>query len=263
MTYYIYHIPGKKIGVTCDLNNRVTVQQGYEPSEYEILESSEDVDFISSKELELQREYGYRVDMVPYRNLKPKSNMNINVTEQTTTFPCPVNKLKGQLFDNVGMSWQTEHGKLDITPKTIDWIMANVKTSMFNNDRSYVYNKAFARFYDNNNVFQKPTTVKCSKKPLKMFENIRQWAEDRGLYHEGDPKTQLIKLQEEIGELAKATLENDKPEIIDAIGDMVVVLTNLAHLNGVNIETCIAEAYNVISKRTGKMVNGTFVKDAD
>ena len=263
MTYYIYHIPGKKIGVTCDLNNRVTVQQGYEPNEYEILESSEDVDFISSKELELQREYGYRVDMVPYRNLKPKSNMNINITEQTTTFPCPVNKLKGQLFDNVGMSWQTEHGKLDITPKTIDWIMANVKTSMFNNDRSYVYNKAFARFYDNNNVFQKPTTVKCSKKPLKMFENIRQWAEDRGLYHEGDPKTQLIKLQEEIGELAKATLENDKPEIIDAIGDMVVVLTNLAHLNGVNIETCIAEAYNVISKRTGKMVNGTFVKDAD
>ena len=263
MTYYIYHIPGKKIGVTCDLNNRVTVQQGYEPNEYEILESSEDVDFISSKELELQREYGYRVDMVPYRNLKPKSNMNINITEQTTTFPCPVNKLKGQLFDNIGMKWQTEHGQLDITPQTIDWIMANVKTSMFNNDRSYVYNKAFARFYDNNNVFEKPPTVKCSKKPLKMFENIRQWAEQRGLYHEGDPKTQLIKLQEEIGELAKATLENDKPEIIDAIGDMVVVLTNLAHLNGVHIETCIAEAYNVISKRTGKMVNGTFVKDAD
>ena len=96
-----------------------------------------------------------------------------------------------------------------------------------------------------------------------MFENIRQWAEERGLYHKGDPKTQLIKLQEEMGELAKATLENDKPEVIDAIGDMVVVLTNLAHLNGVNIETCIAEAYNVISKRTGKMVNGTFVKDND
>ena len=263
MTYYIYHIPGKKIGVTCDLNNRVTVQQGYSSDEYEILEESEDVDFISSKELELQREYGYRVDMVPYKNLKPKSNMNINITEQTTTFPCPVDKLKGQLFDNIGMKWQTEHGQLDITPKTIDWIMANVKTSMFNNDRSYVYNKAFARFYDNNNVFEKPAAVKCSKKPLKMFSNIRQWAEDRGLYDAGDPKTQLIKLQEELGELAKATLENDQAEIQDAIGDMVVVLTNLAHLNGVHIETCIADAYNVISKRTGKMLNGTFVKDAD
>ena len=160
MTYYIYHIPGKKIGVTCDLNNRVTVQQGYEPNEYEILESSEDVDFISSKEIELQKEYGYKVDMIPYKNLKPKKNMNINVTEQTTTFPVPVDKLKGRLFDSIGMSWQTEHGKLDITPRTIDWIMKNVKTSMFNNNRSYVYNKAFARFYDNNDVFAEPPTVK-------------------------------------------------------------------------------------------------------
>ena len=56
-------------------------------------------------------------------------------------------------------------------------------------------------------------------------------------------------------------LNKDKPEIIDAIGDMVVVLTNLAHLQGVHIETCISEAYKVISKRTGKMINGTFVKD--
>ena len=39
MTYYLYHIPGKKIGVTCDLNNRVTVQQGYTPDEYEILDA--------------------------------------------------------------------------------------------------------------------------------------------------------------------------------------------------------------------------------
>jgi NTP pyrophosphatase (non-canonical NTP hydrolase) len=263
MTYYIYHIPGKKIGVTCDLNNRVTVQQGYEPNEYEVLESSEDVDYISSKEIKLQKEYGYKVDMVPYKKLKPKTKMNINITEQTTTFPCPVDKLKGQLFDNLGMKWQTEHGELNITPRTIDWIMKNVKTSMFNTERSYIYNKAFARFYDNNDIFAQPTPVKCSKKPLKMFENIRQWASERGLYDKGDPKTQLIKLQEEMGELAKATLENDQPEVIDAIGDMVVVLTNLAHLNNVNIETCIAEAYNVISKRTGKMVNGTFVKDAD
>ena len=263
MTYYIYHIPGKKIGVTCDLNNRVTVQQGYSPDEYDILDSSEDIDYISSKEIELQREWGYRVDMVPYRNLNKNKNMIFNVTEQTTTFPCPVEKLKGRLFDMIGHKWTTEHGDFIITPRTIDWIMKNVKVSMFNNNRSYVYNKAFARFYDNNDVFAKQPSVKCSKKPLKMFENIRQWANDRGIYDKGDTKTQLIKLQEEMGELAKATPEKDQAEVIDAIGDMVVVLTNLAHLNNVNIETCIAEAYNVISKRTGKMVNGTFVKDAN
>ena len=64
-----------------------------------------------------------------------------------------------------------------------------------------------------------------------------------------------------MGELAKATLEKDHDEVVDAIGDMVVVLTNLAHLNNVNIETCIASAYNEIKNRKGKMNNGTFVKD--
>jgi hypothetical protein len=138
MTYYIYHIPGKKIGVTCDLNNRVTVQQGYEPGEYDVLESSDDVDYISSKEIKLQEEYGYKVDMVPYKNLKQKSKMNINVTEQTTTFPCPVDKLKGQLFDNIGKSWQTEHGTFTINKYSIEWIIKNVKTSKYNDQRCYI-----------------------------------------------------------------------------------------------------------------------------
>ena len=63
-----------------------------------------------------------------------------------------------------------------------------------------------------------------------MFDKIRKWAIVRGLYQKGNSHTQYVKLQEEAGELAKALLKNDKPEVIDAIGDMVVVLTNLAHL---------------------------------
>ena len=65
---------------------------------------------------------------------------------------------------------------------------------------------------------------------------------------------------EESGELAKALLNKDKPEIIDAIGDMVVVLTNLAALEKLTIEDCIDSAYKEISNRKGKMINGTFVK---
>jgi len=262
MIYYLYHIPGKKIGVTRNLNTRVTLIQGYKEGEYEVLDQSEDIHYISKKEIELQKSYGYKVDIRPYNKLK-FNKMNLNVTEQTTTFPCPVDKLKGRLFDMIGHEWTTEHGDFTITPRTIDWIMKNVKTSMYNNDRSYVYNKAFSVFIENVDIVDMRKPVKCSKKPLKMFELIRQWADERGIYDKGDTKTQLIKLQEEMGELAKATLEKDQEEVIDAIGDMVVVLTNLAHLNNVHIETCIAQAYNVISKRTGKMVNGTFVKDAD
>ena len=264
MTYAIYHIPGKKIGVTNNVKYRVEEQQGYNEDEYEILIMSDDIDYVSHKELELQREYGYRVDEKLYKQLKC-NQMNINVTEQTTTFPCPVNKLKGQLMDNIGMEWETEHGSCLITDKSIVWIMKNVVTSKYNTERCYVYNKAFARWFDNNNAYPRTggimTDHKKTCETMCRFDKIRLWAEDRGLYHKGDPKTQTLKLMEEAGEICRAVLKKDEPEIIDGIGDCVVVLTNLAHLSGTSIEECIDAAYNEIKNRTGKMSNGTFKKD--
>ena len=96
---------------------------------------------------------------------------------------------------------------------------------------------------------------------MNRFELIRAWAEERGLYKNGDAKTQLVKLIEEAGELSKAILKEDEPEIVDAIGDMIVVLTNLSHLYGYEVEYCIDSAYDQIKDRKGKMINNTFVKD--
>ena len=223
--------------------------------------------------------------------------MKVNVTEQTTTFPCPANKLKGRLMDNIGMTWETDHGIFFINEFSIKWIMANIKTSMFNAERSYVYNKAFSRFYENHEAYDvlggnledvhmrdqyngktlagglesdnrvpeccdedHPCTCGYMSAP-SQFDLIREWADERGLYENGDPKAQALKLVEEVGEIARAILKDDTEEVIDGIGDAVVVLTNLAELIGAPIEMCIDEAYDVISKRTGKMVNGTFVKD--
>ena len=160
MIYYIYHIPGKKIGVTTNLKSRVEDQQGYGPGEYEILGRYTNIERAAERELYYQRIHGYPVDIVPYDKLncnKNKLNMNINVTEQTTTFPCPVNKLKGQLMDNIGMTWETDHGVFFINEYSIKWIMSNVKTSMYNKQRSYIYNKAFARFYDNHQTHDYPS----------------------------------------------------------------------------------------------------------
>jgi len=252
--YYLYHIPGKKIGVTRNLKNRVTLIQGYKEGEYEVLEQSDDIDYISDREIELQKSHGYKVDIKKYKNLK-FNKMKINATEQTSTFPCPLNKLKGQLMDNIGFKWKTSYGEFKVTKKNIPWIMQNAKTSMFNNGRSYVYNKALYEAYFN------PEHSPVDSKTSERFDLIRDWAATRGLYDEGDSHTQYVKLQEECGELAKALLQDDKPEIVDAIGDIVVVLTNLAHLQGYDIEYCIDEAYKVIATRTGKMINGTFVKD--
>jgi len=262
--YYLYHIPGKKIGVTRNLNNRVTVQQGYAPDEYEVLLTSDDIDFISNKEIELQQSYGYKKDRTLYKNLF-KSNMNINPTEQTSTFPVPVNKLKGHLMDNIGLKWTTPQGyNFEIKKEYINWIMANVSESMFNNNRCYIYNKAFyeAFFNPKHNPDTKYPTSSKSLGISDRFEQIRQWAEARGIYAKGNSHTQYVKLIEEAGELAKALLNKDVYEIKDAIGDMVVVLTNLAVLEGMQIENCIDSAYNEIANRKGKMINGTFVKSA-
>ena len=275
MMYYLYHIPGKKVGVTTNLEERVHKQQGYYPGEYEIIETSDDIDFISAGEIIMQKCYGYKVDEVLYSELKfNNKEMNINITEQTTTFPCPVNKLKGQLMDNQGMSWMTDHGACVLTPMSIEWIMQNVVTSKYNDKRCYVYNKAFARWFDNNSPYPRTgaLTKDCGMSytqatPPKangeasQFDLIRAWANERGLYDKGDPKTQALKLVEEVGETCRAILKNDAPEIIDGIGDSVVVLTNLAELCGVPIEECIRSAYEEIANRKGKMVNGTFKKD--
>jgi NTP pyrophosphatase (non-canonical NTP hydrolase) len=272
MTYYLYHIPGRKIGVTRDLKERVENQQGYNEDEYVVLAESKDITFISNLEINMQKAFGYKVDIVPYNKLKfNKKQMKINVTEQTTTFPCPVNKLKGQLMDNIGMKWDTPDGDVEITAESIKWIIKNVKTSMFSDERSYVYNKAFARYFDNNDAHRTitgglaPTGPRSmDMKPTNkfiMFDLIREWAEERGLYADGDPKTQALKLVEEVGETCRAILKKNKPEVIDGIGDCIVVLTNLAELIDVPIEDCIAAAYEEIRNRKGKMVNGTFKKD--
>ena len=291
MTYYLYHIPHKKIGVTRDLKKRVEEQQGYKPSEYAVILESDDISYISEQEIYLQKFYGYRVDEVPYDKLncnKNKLNMKVNVTEQTTTFPCPANKLKGRLMDSLGMTWETDHGVFFINESSIKWIMSNIKTSMYNDQRSYVYNKAFARFYDNHDAYDQyngktlsgglsPERIpeccdeynpcECepqfSKRPKRktQFELIREWADERGLYEDGDTKTQALKLVEEVGETCRAILKEDFEEVVDGIGDCVVVLTNLAELHGVSIEACIAAAYEEIKNRKGKMINGTYKKD--
>ena len=69
------------------------------------------------------------------------------------------------------------------------------------------------------------------------------------------------RLIEEIGETGRAILKSDEPEIKDGLGDAFVVLVNLAHLCGHRLEDCIEESLQVIESRTGKMVDGVFVKD--
>lgn len=94
----------------------------------------------------------------------------------------------------------------------------------------------------------------------ELFDSIRQWGRDRGLDKQSSRK-QLTKLAEEMEELELSVLKAEKPQIIDAIGDCVVVLTMIAMQERLKIEDCIASAYDEIKDRKGKLVNGVFVKD--
>jgi NTP pyrophosphatase (non-canonical NTP hydrolase) len=92
-------------------------------------------------------------------------------------------------------------------------------------------------------------------------KEILEWADNKNLLKIENCYKQYSKLQEESNELFIAMLNDDKAEVADAIGDCVIVLTILAEQLGLDIDQCIEDAYNVIKNRTGKTINGTFIKD--
>lgn len=91
---------------------------------------------------------------------------------------------------------------------------------------------------------------------------VEEWAQSRGL-DEGDPKAQLSKLMEEVGELAQGINKGNREQTIDSLGDTQVVLTVLALQMGLHQQDCFKAAYEVIKSRQGTMIGGVFVKEAD
>jgi NTP pyrophosphatase (non-canonical NTP hydrolase) len=96
---------------------------------------------------------------------------------------------------------------------------------------------------------------------MEEFNRIRKWAVDRNLIEGSDNKAQFLKLLEEVGELSHAIQKNNTDEFIDAIGDVIVVLTIMAAQRNINTETCLDHAWDQIKDRKGKMINGVFVKE--
>lgn len=116
---------------------------------------------------------------------------------------------------------------------------------------------------------------------MKNYQELEKlvldWADDKGILDKATPLTQARKTEEEVHELieacvaqrngnktftnSKGKLVNTDEEIKDALGDILVTIIIGAELQGLQLENCLQSAYDVISKRTGKMVDGQFVKD--
>ena len=103
---------------------------------------------------------------------------------------------------------------------------------------------------------------------MATITDVIQWGRDKGL---DDPKAQLNKVIEEVGEIAHEITRNhydlealEQPdELYDAIGDTLVTIIILADILNMDPMTCLEIAYEAIANRTGETKNGTFVKDED
>jgi NTP pyrophosphatase (non-canonical NTP hydrolase) len=95
----------------------------------------------------------------------------------------------------------------------------------------------------------------------KLIKKIKSWGYHKGFVLYEGRFQQIAKLAEEVGELASAILKKDKDEQVDAIGDIQVVLILLSEMLGHDYEKCLNTAYDEIKNRTGKVVDGTFIKD--
>lgn len=100
----------------------------------------------------------------------------------------------------------------------------------------------------------------------RLEKDIQKWGKDKGILTD-EPKTtdrclaQYFKTEEETQELFDAIVVDNLEELRDAIGDIIVTLIMQTSLWGVTLEECVQQAYDVIIKRTGKMIDGVFVKD--
>jgi len=94
----------------------------------------------------------------------------------------------------------------------------------------------------------------------ELIQATIEWGNQRGLIQERNATRQMLKVTEEIGELAGSLAENKREDTIDAIGDSFVTLIILSAQLGLDPAECLQQAYNEISDRKGETINGVFVK---
>ena len=92
-------------------------------------------------------------------------------------------------------------------------------------------------------------------------ERVIKWGESKGIFDKSSPAKQLEKTQEEVTELSEALTDDDLDNIRLEAGDVFVTLILLLEMKGLHPNECLEAAYSKISKRTGKMIDGLFVKD--
>jgi len=104
-------------------------------------------------------------------------------------------------------------------------------------------------------------TVEEQNDLYTLIEKVIKWHYDRNLIEGSTDKDQVLKLLQELGELSDSVCKGK--DIKDDIGDMLVVMLNIAERNGVILAECLQKAWDDIKLRKGRMIDGIFVKETD
>jgi NTP pyrophosphatase (non-canonical NTP hydrolase) len=97
----------------------------------------------------------------------------------------------------------------------------------------------------------------------KLEQQVLEWGALKGILPDPVALAQCNKTQEEVDELYMAIMHDDRAAAVDAIGDIIVTLIMQTQAWDTDLTECLSQAYKEISGRTGKMVNGVFVKDVE
>ena len=135
----------------------------------------------------------------------------------------------------------------------------------------------FAFFVNLGDEIEKPLKIRKENKMINNFEelrtNVEEWADDKDLLHSENADKQFMKFIEEVFEFksemdvyfdgAETLKSLNKEYMEDEMGDIFVTLIVLCNQLGIDCVECLEMAYEKISKRKGKTVNGLFIKEED
>lgn len=96
----------------------------------------------------------------------------------------------------------------------------------------------------------------------RLIKVVQLWTEEKGLL-DADPKAQLLKILEELGEVTQAHTRNQKAQLRMELGDLLVTVIVFAEQVGISPEEALKVAYDKIKNRRGKLVGDTWVKEED
>ena len=159
------------------------------------------------------------------------------------------------------MSEQPEHNGMNDQKARMDQLSKHVSNYTVETVHGVKQDVVFTSYPEGLTSYTEGITVEEPETLESVVKKVQNWHRDRNIIEGSTDKDQTLKLLQELGELSDSVCK--EKDIKDDIGDMLVVMINIATRNNVSLLDCLARAWDDIKDRKGRMVDGIFVKEGD